>query len=123
MDANLAQLPTSFINLSTSFLETLISLPTFMVVLYNIAGFVAVFCAIGYAIFGNYISKMLSKSFIKIVNIRENISANFRKELIKEATKSLDERELPNINPLIDISNSANNYSFFLVSFRNILVI
>ena len=32
MDTNLSQLPISFINLSTAFLETLISLPTFIVV-------------------------------------------------------------------------------------------
>lgn len=73
-----------------------------------------------YALFGNVVSKILSKSFIKIVNLKENIYANFRKDLIKEAGKSYADRELPDINPVIDIANSVNKYSFLLVSFRNI---
>ncbi len=120
MDSNLAYFPASFLNLTTLFIEMVISLPTFLIVLYTIGGKFAVICSICYAVFGNFISKILSKPLMKIVNTKDNVSGKFRRELIEQAKKDIDGRILPDIKPVIHISNASNNYSFFLVCFRNI---
>lgn len=120
MDSNLAYFPVSFLNLTTLFIEMIVSLPTFAIVLYAIGGKFAVICALCYALFGNFISKILSKPLMKIVNTKDNLSGKFRRELIDQAKKDISERILPDIKPVIQISNSANSYSFFLVCFRNI---
>ncbi len=120
MDANLAQFPSSLINLLTLFIEMLVSLPTFLIVLYKIGGNFAIFCIICYAIFGNIISKILSKPLMIIVNQKDNVAAQFRRNLIDQAKKKIEHRILPDISSVIKVSNSFNNYSFFLVAFRNI---
>lgn len=82
MDSNLAYLPASFLNLTILFIEMIVSLPTFVIVLYTIGGKFAVICALCYALFGNFISKILSKPLMKIVNTKDNLSGKFRRELI-----------------------------------------
>lgn len=110
----------SFLRLIGYFLESILSFPMFIFVLYKIGGANIIILAVGYSLFGQIVSGYIANYVYKYGYKIRNLESDLRRNLIHESTKKTNEKRfLPDMTILLNETIILYKYQRLLALFRD----